>query len=84
MSLIETWVNDRLHDILGISDKYISQYLIGLAGKARNADEYIQKLKETKTVEIDTNMVNFAHELWTKVSSITEFSRSTRNCRIRN
>ena len=78
MSLIETWVNDRLHDILGISDKYISQYLIGLAGKARNADEYIQKLKETKTVEIDTNMVNFAHELWTKVSSIiTEFSHST-------
>ena len=65
--MVETWVNDKLHDILGISDKYISQYLIGLAGKSNTAEDYVQKLKDTGTVEIDTNMVKFAHELWAKV-----------------
>ncbi|XP_013406683.1 pre-mRNA-splicing factor ATP-dependent RNA helicase DHX16 [Lingula anatina] len=67
MSMIDTWVNDKLHDILGISDKYIGQYLIGLASKAASSDDYIEKLKETKTVDIDANMENFAKELWSKV-----------------
>ena len=67
MSINEVWVNDRLHDILGISDKYIGQYLIALAKKSSSANEYIAKLRETGTVEIDTNMVNFAKELWDRV-----------------
>ena len=66
MTQVETWVNDKLHDILGISDKYIAQYLIGLAKKSSSADEYIEKLRDTGTVEIDQNMVNFSQELWHK------------------
>lgn len=66
-SLLETWVNDKLHDILGISDKYISQYLLGLAKKATGPNDFTDKIRETGTVEIDTNMLNFAHELWQKV-----------------
>lgn len=66
-SMLETWVNDKLHDILGISDKYISQYLLGLAKKATDPNDFIGKIRETGTVEIDTNMLNFAHELWQKV-----------------
>ena len=67
MSSIETWVNDKLHDILGISDKYIAQYLIGLAHKARDPEEYVQKLRDTGTVDIDDAMVTFSSELWNKV-----------------
>jgi pre-mRNA-splicing factor ATP-dependent RNA helicase DHX16 len=67
-SIIETWVNDKLHDILGISDNFISQFLLGLARKSADPDEFIIKLRETGTVEIDSNMINFAHELWNKVS----------------
>lgn len=67
MTQVETWVNDKLHDILGISDKYIAQYLIGLAKKSSSADEYIEKLRDTGTVEIDQNMVNFSQELWHKI-----------------
>ena len=66
MALLETWVNDKLHDILGISDKYIAQYLIGLAKKSSSADEYVEKLKETGTVEIDHDMIIFSKELWDK------------------
>mgnify|MGYP003690823551 CR=1 FL=1 len=67
-SLIETWVNDKLHDILGISDKFISQFLLGLAKKATDHDDFVNKIRETGTVDIDTNMLNFAHELWNKVN----------------
>ncbi|XP_022327385.2 pre-mRNA-splicing factor ATP-dependent RNA helicase DHX16-like [Crassostrea virginica] len=66
-SLIETWVNDKLHDILGISDKFISQFLLGLAKKATDPDDFVNKIRETGTVDIDTNMLNFAHELWNKL-----------------
>lgn len=73
MSHIETWVNDQLHDILGISDKYIGQYLIGLAKKAKSADEYVQNLKDTGTIDIDQKMVAFSNELWNKVNVLFMF-----------
>ena len=69
MSAVETWVNDKLHDILGISDKYIAQYLIGLAKKSSSAEEYVEKLRDTGTVEIDQSMVIFSQELWSKAST---------------
>lgn len=69
MSMLETWVNDKLHDILGISDRYIGQFLMGLASKSSSTEDYIQKLKDTQTVDIDENMVSFARELWKKAST---------------
>lgn len=77
-SLLETWVNDKLHDILGISDKYISQYLLGLAKKATGPNDFIDKIRETGTVEIDTNMLNFAHELWQKMPQKVVSEKSSR------
>ena len=68
MSMVERWVGDKLHDILGISDKHIAQYLIGLAGKSSSQQDFVQRLKDTGTVEVDTNMVNFCNELYNKVS----------------
>ncbi|XP_052241879.1 pre-mRNA-splicing factor ATP-dependent RNA helicase DHX16-like isoform X2 [Dreissena polymorpha] len=67
MSGIETWVNDKLHDILGISDRFIAQYLIGLAQKAKSDDEYIEKLKDTGTIDINDKVEKFSRELWNKV-----------------
>jgi len=67
MSLVERWVNDSLHDILGISDKMIGQFLISLAEKASSPEAYIQKIKDTETIDVDQNMINFAQELWQKV-----------------
>lgn len=76
--MLETWVNDKLHDILGISDKYISQYLLGLAKKATDPNDFIDKIRETGTVEIDTNMLNFAHELWQKLPQKVVAEKSSR------
>ncbi|XP_048777576.1 pre-mRNA-splicing factor ATP-dependent RNA helicase DHX16-like [Ostrea edulis] len=77
-SIIETWVNDKLHDILGISDNFISQFLLGLAKKSADPDEFIRKLRETGTVEIDANMINFAHELWNKLPRKVVAEKSSR------
>jgi len=70
MSSLETWVNDNLHDILGISDRFIAQYLIGLAEKASSPEEYLHKLQETGTIDIDENVTVFSKELWNKVGVI--------------
>lgn len=62
------YVGDRLHDLLGISDRYVVEYLIGLAGKSVSAASFIQQLRDTDTVTVDDSMVAFAQELWNKVS----------------
>lgn len=69
--MIERWVGDKLHDILNISDKYIAQFMISLAGKASSPEDFVQRVKDTNTVEVDTSMVNFCRELWNKVFSIS-------------
>ncbi|XP_033730590.1 pre-mRNA-splicing factor ATP-dependent RNA helicase DHX16-like, partial [Pecten maximus] len=67
MEMLETWVNDKLHDIVGISDKHITQYMIGLAKKAATTDHFVESIKDTGVIDIDTNVLNFARELWGKV-----------------
>lgn len=68
MSSLDTWVSDKLHDILGISDKYISQYLIGLCKKATSSDGFIDNLRETEAVDINPQVIQFAKELWERVT----------------
>ena len=70
MASVSRWVSDRLHDILGISDKVIAEYLVGLAGKASSPDAFIQKIRDTGTIDVDNNVVTFARELWDKVRKI--------------
>ena len=63
----EVWVNDRLHDILGISDTYIAQYFVGLAKKSESSSELVERLKETGTVDVDDRLISFAKDLFDKV-----------------
>jgi len=65
---LSRYVGDRLHDILGISDKYVAEYLIGLAGKSSSPSNFIDQLRDTDTIAIDDDVVTFAHELWNKVT----------------
>ncbi|XP_060073522.1 pre-mRNA-splicing factor ATP-dependent RNA helicase DHX16-like [Ylistrum balloti] len=67
MEMLETWVNDKLHDIVGISDKHITQYMIGLAKKATTTEHFVESIKDTGVIDIDTNVLSFARELWGKV-----------------
>lgn len=69
MAHVETWVSDRLHDILGMSDKHIAKYMVGLAQKSTTKQDLIEKLKNTGTVDVDESMVSFLNELHEKVRS---------------
>lgn len=71
MALIERWVSDKLHDVLGFSDKLIAELFVGLAKKSSSSEDLVRRLKETGAVEIDTNVTNFAGELWNKVNYIS-------------
>ncbi|KAL5012827.1 hypothetical protein ScPMuIL_011378 [Solemya velum] len=67
MAQLETWVSDKLHDVLGISDKYIGQFLIGLATKSTSIDDYVDRLRETGAIDVNDSVIKFARELWDKV-----------------
>ncbi|KAM3613919.1 uncharacterized protein V6R79_007063 [Siganus canaliculatus] len=67
MANLEQWVNDRLHDILGLSDRYVSQFMIGTARKASSSQDFVMRLEQTGTIDIDQNVIAFAQELFDKI-----------------
>ncbi|KAM4579651.1 pre-mRNA-splicing factor ATP-dependent RNA helicase DHX16 [Odontesthes bonariensis] len=67
MANLEQWVNDRLHDILGLSDRYVSQFMIGTARKASSSDDFVSRLEQTGTIDIDQTVAAFAKELFEKI-----------------
>lgn len=68
MAGLEQWVNDRLHDILGLSHKYVSQFMICTAQKAASSEDLVARLEQTGTIDIDQNVIDFAQELFDKVA----------------
>uniref|UniRef100_H2YMB1 RNA helicase n=1 Tax=Ciona savignyi TaxID=51511 RepID=H2YMB1_CIOSA len=56
-SSTEVWVGDKLHDILGLSDKHISHFLIGLCEKSYSPDEFIDRLRKTGALTMTSQMV---------------------------
>ncbi|CAN9501670.1 unnamed protein product [Ophioblennius macclurei] len=67
MASLEQWVNDRLHDILGLSDRYVSQFMIGIARKASSPEDFLFRLQDTGTIDINPSVTAFATELYGKV-----------------
>uniref|UniRef100_A0A8C2ZIX7 RNA helicase n=1 Tax=Cyclopterus lumpus TaxID=8103 RepID=A0A8C2ZIX7_CYCLU len=67
MANLEQWVNDRLHDILGMSDRYVSQFMIGTARKSSSSQDFVTRLEETGTIDIEPSVVAFAQELFDKI-----------------
>ncbi|PIK35386.1 putative pre-mRNA-splicing factor ATP-dependent RNA helicase DHX16-like [Apostichopus japonicus] len=64
---VELWVQDQLHDVMGMSDRYISEFLISLAQKSSTPDNLLQKIQQTDTLDLTPNVINFATELWGKI-----------------
>ena len=62
-----TWVNDRLHDMLNISDKNIAEFLLGLCRKSASPDAFLDKIRDTETIDINDSVKSFANELWHKM-----------------
>lgn len=67
MASLEQWVSDRLYDILGLSDRYVAQFMIGLARKSSTTQDFVDRLQQTGTIDIDQRVTVFVEELYNKV-----------------
>jgi len=70
MSELTTWVSDRLHDVLGFSDKYTTEYLIGIARNSASPESMVQRVSEG--LNVDSKMASFVAELWSKMPRKTQ------------
>ena len=67
MDDVVQWVSDKLHEILGLSDKFTAEFLVGLAKSSNSSNQFVQKLEKTDAIAISPAVVSFANELWSKV-----------------
>ena len=77
MDITRRWVNDRLHDILGISDRTLADYFISLGQKSSTPDRLIDELRRTGTVDLDDKVERFCQELWGRFPRATPQSRQS-------
>ncbi|XP_043238204.1 pre-mRNA-splicing factor ATP-dependent RNA helicase DHX16-like [Amphibalanus amphitrite] len=64
---LRSWVDDQLHEVLGLSDKYVSQFLIELAQRSASGDQLIDKIRDTGTIDVDARVEAFARQLHGRV-----------------
>lgn len=68
MANLEQWVDDRLYDILGLSDRYLPLFMIGTAKKSLSSQDFVSRLQQTGAIDINEKVIAFAEELYDKVS----------------
>ncbi|KAM3911595.1 pre-mRNA-splicing factor ATP-dependent RNA helicase DHX16 isoform 1-T2 [Leptodactylus fuscus] len=78
MDGIEVWVKDRLHDVLGMSDRHVAQFLIGTARRSSSAVDFISRLNDTGAVDVTDKVRSFAEELWGKLPRKAAVERPAR------
>lgn len=64
---LERWVQDELHSVLGLSERHVAQFLIGTAQRCASAEDFVQRLRDTDTLDLSGPARDFALRLWTKV-----------------
>lgn len=70
MAELSTWVSDKLHDVLGFSDKYTVDYLVGLAISSASPESLVQRVSED--LNVNDEVASFASELWSKLPHATQ------------
>jgi hypothetical protein len=64
---LERWVQEELHSVLGLSERHVAQFLIGTAQRCASAEEFVQRLRDTDTLDLGGPARDFALKLWSKV-----------------
>ena len=63
MAEVVEWVSDRLHELLGLSDRYTAEFLVGLARKASSPVAYLQQLENTGAITVNDEVRSFATQV---------------------
>ena len=56
-----TWVSDKLHELVGISDKSIAEFILGLCSQSKSPADFIQKIKDTDCIDINDQVSGFSN-----------------------
>ncbi|GMT15697.1 hypothetical protein PFISCL1PPCAC_6994 [Pristionchus fissidentatus] len=64
---IETWVNDELHSLVGMSDRNTTNYIISLARRALDTSDLIQKLTDSGALDMNPKVERFAGQLMSRI-----------------
>ncbi|XP_045681894.1 pre-mRNA-splicing factor ATP-dependent RNA helicase DHX16 isoform X2 [Phyllostomus hastatus] len=75
---LERWVQDELHSVLGLSERHVAQFLIGTAQRCGSAEEFVQRLRDTDTLDVSGPARDFALRLWNKVPRKTVVEKPAR------
>merc|ERR1712226_277884 len=67
MSADETWVEDKLHEILNIGDRTLCNFFISLAKKSKSADDLQHKILKSGAVDEVNGLQIFLTELHDRV-----------------
>ena len=66
MAGIVNWVSERLHEILGLSDRQVAEYMVELATKSKSSKDLTKRLQKSGTIEVNSDVKHFAAELWSR------------------
>lgn len=73
---LERWVSGQLHALLGLSERHVVAFLVGLAQRSRTADDFLARLEETETLRVaDPPARAFAQQLWERVRWLGRWAR---------
>ena len=72
------WVSDQLYEILGLSDHYTAEFLVGLAKKTSSTDTFLSQLQDTGAITINDSVRDFASQLWQRVPHKTTTEKPAR------
>ncbi|KAH0630392.1 hypothetical protein JD844_013388 [Phrynosoma platyrhinos] len=65
---LERWVSGQLHSLLGLSERHVVAFMVGLATRSRTPEELLARLEETETLRVTEPPARaFAQQLWEKV-----------------
>lgn len=65
MANLSSWVSEKLHDVVGFSDRHTTEFLINLAKDSSSSGALVEKISQSLGAE--EKMVAFARELWEKL-----------------
>ncbi|KAL7986308.1 hypothetical protein Chor_011474 [Crotalus horridus] len=65
---LERWVSNQLHTLLGLSERHVVAFMVGLAQRSRTPEDLLTRLEETETLRVtDPTARAFAQQLWDRV-----------------
>ena len=80
MGDLNSWVSDKLHELVGISDRSIAEFMVGLCKKSKSPSEFVEKIRDTGTIDVDDKVCSQVLSQFKHISLGTKLFTSHINC----